>query len=456
MFAPFPQEEAFSVCQKIFDGLQEGLFVLEQISQVSEERLDQGVMLGVLVCETVTLACVSGTAKQLSTAPGTQTDIVFVPPVVDSKKITEALSQNDLKIHQLTDEIQKGKACGTDICELKKTRLALCNESLKKVNSLYRFHCADGKLLPLEQILKNTNKGNPAPTGTGECAAPKLLNYAYAHGFAPRSMCEVYLQLPLKNKLEKFSTGDSFAEKECGKVYGPCDERCALLLPEMLGLKILYRDQHIIVVDKQSGVLSVPGRGPDKQDCIVNRVRRLFPDCIQQPAVHRLDMETSGLLVLAFTKEAHRELNRQFEAGEVKKEYVALLDGVLAKKGIAPQGQMELFFRLDVENRPHQIWDEVYGKRAITQWEILDVEKYHSPDGQTKNATRVRFIPHTGRTHQLRLASADSHGFGIPIIGDTLYGTCLPGERLMLHAKNLSFTHPATGERMDFECLPDF
>lgn len=238
--------------------------------------------------------------------------------------------------------------------------------------------------------------------------------------------------------------------------YPPCDSRCSLILPAILGLEILYRDSDIIVVNKQSGVLSVPGRGPEKQDCIVNRVKKLFPDCIEQPSVHRLDMETSGLLVLAFTKEAHRELNRQFEAREVHKKYIALIDGILAKKGIEKSGTMELFFRLDIENRPHQIWDRENGKSAVTQWQIENVEYYTAPDKSRRPATRVTFIPHTGRTHQLRLAAADSHGFGLPIIGDTLYGHCEKGERLLLHASELSFTHPRTKQKMDFLCPPEF
>ena len=167
-------------------------------------------------------------------------------------------------------------------------------------------------------------------------------------------------------------------------------------------------------------------------------------------------METSGLMVLAFTKEAHRVLGRQFEEGTVKKEYVALLDGILSKKGIEPCGVMELYFRLDVENRPHQIWDEVYGKKVVTEWKLLDVEYYVPPSGKRRAVTRVLFIPHTGRTHQLRLASSDSHGFATPIIGDTLYGNCEAGERLMLHAQKLSVVHPVTQKVMTFECKAPF
>lgn len=166
-------------------------------------------------------------------------------------------------------------------------------------------------------------------------------------------------------------------------------------------------------------------------------------------------METSGLLVLAFTAEAHKNLNRQFENREVKKEYIAVIDGKFPEK-FADDGQMELFFRVDLDNRPHQIWDEVYGKNAVTEWHKMNEETYAAPDGSERTVTRIKFIPHTGRTHQLRLAAADVHGFGVPIIGDTLYGTCMPGERLLLHSSYLSFRHPSTGEVMEFTCSPDF
>ena len=187
----------------------------------------------------------------------------------------------------------------------------------------------------------------------------------------------------------------------------------------------------------------------------MNRLKRLFPDCIQQPSVHRLDMETSGLLVLALNENSHRNLCRQFEEKKVQKRYVALIDGKLPEK-FQKTGSMELFFRVDIENRPHQIWDEVYGKNAVTEWTLLGEEIYSSPDGTKRLCSRILFIPHTGRTHQLRLAAADSHGFGVPIIGDTLYGCCEKGERLMLHAEYLNFEHPSAGKRMEFLCPAPF
>lgn len=425
-------------------------------------------------------------------------DFVIVPPVVSAEKVSEALSKNDAEIHRLTslrknakmmdcfartpsaarndengtdcddgekinahgdrdsmncdDEVSFAKDCGSKknqnyIEEINEKLRGLCNESLEKVEVLYDFACADGKIRSLKDICRTRLNGKFPPTGTGDCTAPKLLNYAFSHGLTPVSLAEMIFNN--ENPQEKSKSREI-------SLVAPCDTRCKIILPEILGLEILYRDDEIVVVNKQSGLLSVPGRGPEKFDSVETRLRRLFPSCIKQPAVHRLDMETSGLMILALTKEAHRKMNQEFENREVKKEYTALLDGILAKKGFPNEGEMELYFRLDVENRPHQIWDSENGKKAVTQWKILDVERYRAPDGTTRNATRVLFIPHTGRTHQLRLASADIHGFGTPIIGDTLYGKCEKGERLLLHASKIEFTHPGTGEKMILESKAPF
>jgi tRNA pseudouridine32 synthase/23S rRNA pseudouridine746 synthase len=161
-------------------------------------------------------------------------------------------------------------------------------------------------------------------------------------------------------------------------------------------------------------------------------------------------METSGVMVYALTADAHRNLSAQFEAGTVHKKYVALIDGVFNHNEY--EGEMQLKFRLDVDNRPHQIYDEVNGKLGITQWKKEGTELYTAPDGTKRRVTKIIFTPKTGRTHQLRLAASDPHGFGIPIVGDTLYGHCEPGERLMLHAFELEFKHPVSGMEMTCHC----
>ena len=202
-------------------------------------------------------------------------------------------------------------------------------------------------------------------------------------------------------------------------------------------MEILYQDKDIVVVDKPSGLLSIPGRGPEKIDSVSHRIRQMFPDCLAQPSVHRLDMDTSGLLVLALTAASHRHLSLQFQNRETDKHYLALLDGELAGE----EGTITLPFRLDVENRPHQIYDEIHGKIGTTHWKKLGIEN---------GKTRIAFHPITGRTHQLRVHSAHPKGLGIPIVDDPLYGNGdLPG-KMKLHACELTFTHPTTGEKMTF------
>jgi len=447
MFPPFSQELAHHYCVQLISRIENGSVELKQISKESEERKGQGIMLGALVCwhktlnKRIVLYAVSGNGKIL--AAEDNTNEIFVPSLVSVQDVDSALLQNDKKIHQLTDEInQLRKTSETSdlLKNLMQERTKLTTESLKKVFALYKFTCFDGSVITLNQIIKLHNNKLP-PTGTGDCCAPKLLSYAFEHNLEPVSMDEVYFGGNTKNKIS-------------GESYCPCDERCGFILPHILGLEILYRDKDIVVVNKNSGMLSVPGRGEDKQDCVERRVRFLFPECIQQPAVHRLDMETSGILVLALNKQAHKNLEMQFAEGNVHKQYIALLDGILKGK---PEGHVELKFRLDPDNRPHQIYDEINGKLGITDWKKLGVEKWINPvTGEEKMVTRIEFYPKTGRTHQLRLASSSEKGMGIPILGDTLYGTCEEGERLMLHAYKIEFTHPVSNEKMIFQCNPDF
>ncbi|ADU63677.1 MAG: RluA family pseudouridine synthase [Pseudodesulfovibrio sp.] len=209
------------------------------------------------------------------------------------------------------------------------------------------------------------------------------------------------------------------------------------------GLVIVHRDPLFVVVDKPGGLLSVPGRGPENQDCVVNRLKALLPECLDQPSVHRLDQDTSGLLVLALTAQAHRALSVQFMERLVGKRYVALIDGVLGPDS----GIIELAFRLDPDNRPYHVYDPEQGKPGVTRWRKLGVEQ---------GRTRVEFMPLTGRTHQLRLHSAHEKGLGHPIVGDRLYGTGTAPGQLRLHASALRFRHPATRQNLEFFSLPPF
>jgi tRNA pseudouridine32 synthase/23S rRNA pseudouridine746 synthase len=162
---------------------------------------------------------------------------------------------------------------------------------------------------------------------------------------------------------------------------------------------------------------------------VVSRLKAIIPASIDQPAVHRLDMDTSGLMVLGLTAAAHRLLSLQFARREVVKRYEALLEGEVAEE----QGEINLSFRLDPNNRPYQVYDPVRGKAGVTRWRKIEV---------VNRRTLVEFLPLTGRTHQLRLHASHPSGLGCPIVGDRLYGSGQPGDRLGLHATFLRFIHP--------------
>jgi tRNA pseudouridine32 synthase/23S rRNA pseudouridine746 synthase len=197
-------------------------------------------------------------------------------------------------------------------------------------------------------------------------------------------------------------------------------------------LKIILASPRFVVVDKPTGMLSVPGKGPEKQDCAAARVRALFPSATGPLVVHRLDMETSGLLIFGLDEDSQKDLSAQFERRQTDKKYVALLEGQVEREA----GEISLPIRLDVDRRPYQIVDPIHGRPAVTHYRVLS----HEID-----RTRIQFIPLTGRTHQLRVHAAA--GLGCPIVGDVLYGDG-HGDRLMLHASELSFVDPDTGRRV--------
>lgn len=210
-----------------------------------------------------------------------------------------------------------------------------------------------------------------------------------------------------------------------------------------LRITVLHTDPAFVVVEKPGNLLSVPGRGPHHQNCVTRQVQEQFPGCIEHPAVHRLDMATSGLMVLALTREAQRALSIQFQERRVHKTYIAVVEGVVAEES----GEISLPFRLDPDNRPHQVYDEVQGKMGVTQYRVLS---------RTESRSRIEFTPLTGRTHQLRLHSAHPRGLGSGIVGDSLYGTGQDGDTMLLHATTLSFYHPETNVLLSFHSSPRF
>ena len=212
--------------------------------------------------------------------------------------------------------------------------------------------------------------------------------------------------------------------------------------PVAPGFTLIHVDTALIVVNKPSGLLSVPGRGADKQDCLITRVQRDYPDAL---IVHRLDFDTSGLLVLARGKLMHRQLSMLFQERRVDKRYVAVVGGRLTPES----GEVDLPLIVDWPNRPRHIVDFTIGKPSLTRYRVLS----YDAEG---DCTRVALTPETGRTHQLRV---HMQALGHPIVGDSLYADAVrlsQAERLLLHAERLSFPHPQSGEALDFACPAPF
>lgn len=213
--------------------------------------------------------------------------------------------------------------------------------------------------------------------------------------------------------------------------------------PAHHGLSILYRSEHLIVVDKPSGLLSVPGRGADKEDCLSRRVQAEFPDAM---IVHRLDMGTSGIVVMGRGAKAQRELSILFQERRVRKRYQALVDGHWTA---AATGEIDLPICVDWPNRPKQKVDHAMGRPSLTRYRVLEVDSTHA-------VSRIELEPVTGRSHQLRV---HMEAMGHPILGDDFYGTpasCAKAERLMLHACQIELGHPETGAPLRLECPPPF
>lgn len=280
------------------------------------------------------------------------------------------------------------------------------------------------------------------PGGTGDCCAPKLLQFAYQQGLKPICMAEFWWGKSTKEEL-----------RQHGNYYPACRGKCKPILtwmlqglevdvnPETLGfphleMETIYEDDHLLVINKPSGLLSSPGRV--EQYSVETVMQQRYPGSF---IAHRLDMWTSGLLIVAKSIEIYRHLQEQFVKHEIRKRYIALLEPSESQLFSKKTGTIKLPLRPDPMNRPRQIVDYEHGKRAITDYEFLD-------------NNRVALYPQTGRTHQLRIHCAHPDGLHRPIKGDELYGT--KGDRLYLHAEQIWFRHPVTSESMHLEVSPDF
>ncbi len=313
---------------------------------------------------------------------------------------------------------------------------------MKRLHDGYVITNARGEARPLRALFA---PGEP-PSGAGDCAGPKLLGHAYRLGLRPLALAELWWGAPPV-------TGG----RRAGQFYPSCRGKCGPFLPFMLeGLphaappvfgadaiaagepRVVFEDPWLIVVDKPCGLLAIPGRGDLLADSVATRLGARYPG---SAVAHRLDLDTSGLLVAAKDPETLVALQRAFARREVDKRYAAWLDGVVARD----HGTVELALRVDLDDRPRQIYDPVHGKPAITQWRVVE---------RTDSRTRVALVPRTGRTHQLRVHAAHPLGIGAPIVGDRLYGRA--AARLALHAEFLAFTHPRTQRRLEFICPAPF
>jgi len=349
----------------------------------------------------------------------------------------------------------------TQVHELKQRRKGWSRQLQAQMHANYWLTNFAGESLPLQQLML----GDSMPTGTGECCAPKLLHYAATHGLKPLAMAEFWWGSPSSN-----------GDKVQGEFYGACADRCQPLMgfllsglprggakvkgergkensipftfslssfPGFLQKSILYEDEWLIAVNKTAGLLSVPGRYSDRQDSVLGRLRHLLPDGMALTAVHRLDQDTSGILLLARDRQTYRHLSRQFQQRRVHKVYEAVLAGSVTREN----GTIALPLWGDPDDRPYQKVDWQRGKPSITRFQVMAREG---------DFTRIEFLPLTGRTHQLRVHAADPKGFGVPILGDRLYGCRANVERLHLHARELCFEHPHSGQFMSLRAETPF
>ena len=420
------------------------LAVGEVQQELGRMTLTEGKMFGVLVAEDTGgtlgfLAAYSGLLEGRNNWP------YFVPPVFDAQQPDGYFKQEERRISAMQDDSQREE------------RRQLSQALQLWLFRQYRFLNARGEEKDLVHVWQDYHcsarirrKYPLPPGGTGDCCAPKLLQYAYQNGLKPVCMAEFWWGPSPKTERLRVGDDESGMIRQHGQFYPACRGKCKPVLTWMLqgldvdpnpeeqsgqpqlDIDIVYEDDWLIVVNKPSGLLSVPGRvGPYSVATILHQ---RYPDSF---LAHRLDMGTSGLMVAAKSRTVYASLQQQFISHAIRKSYVALLDAMPAQE----RGTISLPLLCDPINRPRQVVDYERGKEAVTDYEVI-------------GDRRVRLWPHTGRTHQLRMHCAHPDGLGCPIRGDELYGR--PAERLFLHAERLELTHPVTGNRMAFELPAPF
>lgn len=358
------------------------------------------------------------------------------------------LRRLELRIKSDVDEARSiVELLDREIASLKQARATRSQTLQRRMFDSYRVVNGRGEWRSLLSIFEERYNRLP-PSGSGECAAPKLLHYALTHALTPLAVGEFW------------HGASPRGEVRCeGEFYGACKGKCEPILNFVLQgielepvaealsrvrdltseLTVLYEDDDMVAFDKPSGMLSVRGNidAVSVESVVQDRYKEAF-------MVHRLDQDTSGVIVVAKSRVTHRELQRQFIEREVEKSYIALVAGRVE----ASNGEIRLPLSPDPLDRPRQRVDHAAGRSAHTSFEVVEYGEGY---------TRLHLTPHTGRTHQLRLHSAHREGLNAPIIGDTLYGKGIEeASRLMLHATKILLTHPSTSEELIIESQPNF
>ncbi|SKA09744.1 Ribosomal large subunit pseudouridine synthase A [Photobacterium toruni] len=342
----------------------------------------------------------------------------------------------------LTDISDKLQADTTALTLLKSEYDTLTALLQQQRYAQYQFLNQYGETKDLSALFGNTTP----PQGAGDCAAVKLLQHAFKQHLTPLAMAKFWWGASPAAQIRKHKY-----------FYEACKNKCEPILQHMLAglnidanpllqnpaegkeLEIVYQDDAMVVINKPAEFLSVPGK--TITDSVYSRMQAMFPNSDSPLIVHRLDMSTSGLIVIALTKYAHKALQKQFINRTAEKRYVALLDGIVKQD----HGEIDLPMRVDLDDRPRQLVCYEHGKPALTKWQVIE---------RKNGKTKVYYYPKTGRTHQLRIHSAHQNGMNMPIVGDDLYGQ--KANRLHLHAQYLGLTHPVSGEPMIFEVDADF
>ena len=353
----------------------------------------------------------------------------------------ELLAYYQLKIDK--DKI-KVRSFSERIVSLKKLRKE--SSALLQMTLFDKFQFLNKQKEKKALIAIFNNPKEKPPAGSGECAAPKLLQFAFKNDLTPICLGEFWWGISPNSAIRKHKNFYPACQGRCKPILNymlegiPMDENLLIKsLSREKVIEIIYEDDVLLVINKPAELLSVPGK--EIKDAVYTRMKEKYPNATGPLIVHRLDMSTSGLLLLTKTKEANKVLQSQFIKRTVKKRYIALLDGDLRED----KGKIKLPLRLDIDDRPKQLVCYEAGKNAETIWEVIE---------RKNNKTRVYFYPITGRTHQLRVHAAHKNGLNSPIIGDDLYGK--KQDRLYLHAEYIQFSHPVSNKKISFRVAPSF